>query len=415
MSTIVVTEPYPDIPYYNIYSPIKSTTCSVASGLSCYPPSTSSEGVGGMGVGDSLGTVVGLTHRIISDQPSDITFEALKKLHSLPDNDVRKKELSVCNKFYEYLVACEQKNFYLKGYDTKNGKMVGAKLDYNNRWAPKYRHELSIKLDLLENWFKDYHGELTFISLTGAQASISRSEHWGKINDSRDKLIKLLKYYYRGVQYIWVTEPHMANDSGYVHYHLVVFADVSNNIKDKRGEGMEDKLRRLWSEEYKTGSHTYGLDFKQPKVGMEVKNLKSYLVKYLRKATLIDRWSPGLLIYNAIMWDTGRRAFGASKEIRELMKLPKNKDKDIVWLETRILLPDGEEKIMPGYRLYIPEWIDSPMWSDLLISGIDPPKTYIYDWGRKTSSDWNNRVYEYRWLLKQQKETRIYYKISSSQ
>ena len=105
------------------------------------------------------------------------------------------------------------------------------------------------------------------------------------INESRVKLLKILRKYLGKISYFWVIEPHTKNNTGYPHIHLVVFKYVDNEIKDSNGEGMEDKLRRLYSEEWGTGSHTYGLDFQQMKGEHDIEDLKNYLMKYISKVT----------------------------------------------------------------------------------------------------------------------------------
>jgi hypothetical protein len=88
--------------------------------------------------------------------------------------------------------------------------------------------------------------------------------------------------------------------------------------------------------------------------------------------------------------------YGASKRIRAMMNIEDDKPNQIVWLETRMqtieLTPENEEveidKVI-WYRLYIPDWIDSPMWlgEHGEILGTDPPAQYIYDWGRKAKGE----------------------------
>jgi hypothetical protein len=231
------------------------------------------------------------------------------------------------------------------------------------------------------------------ITLTCYHEGKTISQAWHELNKSRGKLLKLIANYYGNVDYFWVPEPHK---SGYVHYHLAVFAQVDNTKKDKHGEGIEDKFRRLWSKKYQTGSHTYGLDFSHKKGDSKIQHLKNYLSKYLEKGFLMKSWSIGMLLFNAHLWDTGFRMYGASKNIRSMMNIGDGKgtikeDKSTVWLETKMQTlehtPDGEpvdiSKVI-WYRLYIPDWIDSPMWltESGKIMGTDPPAVYLYDWGR---------------------------------
>ena len=63
------------------------------------------------------------------------------------------------------------------------------------------------------------------------------------ITESRIKLLKILRKYVGKISYFWVVEPHTQNETGYPHFHLAVFANIDNNIRDSNGEGMEDKLQ----------------------------------------------------------------------------------------------------------------------------------------------------------------------------
>jgi hypothetical protein len=184
---------------------------------------------------------------------------------------------------------------------------------------------------------------------------------------------------------------------------MAVFADIDNNTKDNRGKGIEDKFRDLWSKKYKTGNHTYGLDFAQKKDESKIKHLKKYLQKYLEKGFLLDKWTAGMLKFNAAMHETGFRMYGASKNIRDIMNCDNEKPSQTVWLETKMQYPeevDGEvlelEKVI-WYRQYIPDWLDSDFWIwGGALRNEDPPPIYIYDWGRKASNRLEVKVIPYQ-------------------
>lgn len=281
----------------------------------------------------------------------------------------------------------------IKGYDTKKGKILNLPMSYNNRWGPVRRRELSHKLDRLEYWFNaNTDRPVTLITLTASHPdTVTVHDAWHKLNESRVKLLKLVKKYCGSPDYFWVAEPHPEKDAGYAHYHLAVFADVSNDVKDSQGKGLEDKLRDLWSRKYQTGSHTFGLKFSQKKKDDKIISLKNYLVKYLRKGYLLDEWTIGTLIFNAHLWENKFRLYGASKAISHVMKIEDDHDNDVVWLETRMqtveLTPENEEvqidKVI-WYRQYIPDWIDSDFWLDAKgnVRITDPPPIYFCDWGR---------------------------------
>ena len=368
-------------------------------------PSPEGEGAGG---GVSLVPYISITPTI--HEPSDIAFDALAQL------DPGDSEYQVCFEFVKYLDQCEQKRFLIKGYDTVKGKFINLPMEYTNRWCPARRKDLSVKMDLLSHWFElQVDRPTTMITLTSGKRDISIADSWHDLNKSKKKLQDLIRKYYGDVDYFWVPEPHK---DGYVHYHMAVFADVQNEIKDNKGKGIEDKLRDLWSKKYGTGSHTYGLDFSHKEGDGKIQDLKNYLSKYLSKGFLVGKWTPGILKFNANLWETGFRMYGASKRIREMMNIKPDKPSQIVWLETKMTSPEitekGEEieieKII-WYRQYIPDWIDSDFWLNPTINiwwqsqkylkyGIDwmierqcigtilptdPLPKYIYDWGRPCS------------------------------
>jgi len=359
---------------------------------------------GGLTEGSSLVPVVSITVTA-QTYPSDIAKKALEDLGEVDSH------YWMSHEFVKYLQLCEQKGFRVKGYDTKKGKIVSFGLEYNNRWGKVRRKELGEKLKRLEYWFELQEDRpVTMITLTSFHKGMSISSAWFELNKSRDKLRKLIHKYFGAVDYFWVVEPHQ---SGYAHYHMAVFADIDNETKDKKGRGIEDKFRDIWSKKYKTGNHTYGLDFAQKKDDDKIKHLKNYLQKYLSKGFLLDKWTLGMLKFNAAMWDTGFRMYGASKNIREIMNIKDDKPCQIVWLETKIQEPAktpgggirvdvfGNEIILPGgeeyeeervvwYRQYIPDWVDSDFWllkNDLRI--IDPEKLYFCRWGR---GPWFNQL-----------------------
>ena len=336
----------------------------------------------GAGVGGGASSLV--QYKSITSTPSEIAKDALLKLLETPLCFKARQYDQVCTEFVEYLDKCEQKGFMIKGYDTKKGKVLNLPMSYNNRWGPVRRRELSEKLKRLEFWFEMQEDRpVTMITLTGYQEGLTIPQAWGNLNKARHNLLSMLGKHLGKIDYFWVPEPHK---SGYVHYHMAVFADIPIEL--------ENKLRALWSEKYKVGSHTYGLDFSQKKnKDDKIQHLKNYLSKYLEKGFLIGEWTVGLLLFNAHLWETGFRMYGASKNIRDMMNIKTEHDNGTVWLETRMqtveLTPEGEEvpidKVI-WYRQYIPDWLDNDLWLDIkgILRITDPPPLYFCDWGRRT-------------------------------
>ena len=388
----VAVQPEPAPAWLLRFAPGRADEAPAEGGVSQVPPCPLGQGVRGSG---SLGKGSSITSTHITS-PLEIAKQALSDFDSLPYNHHLNDSRKLCEDFVEYLDLTDQKGFTVKGYDTKKGKIVKCPLSYENRWSLGRRERLSRKLDNLEYWFElQVDRPVTMITLTCFHEGLSIGDAWHALNISRIKLLKLIAKYFDSPDYIWVVEPHK---SGYVHYHLAVFDDVSNEKKDSRGKGIEDKFRDLWSRKYKTGSHTYGLDFSQKDGEQKIKGLKDYLTKYLRKGFLLGDWSPAILTFNAHLWDTGHRLYGASAEIRKVMNISEDEsNKDIVWLETKIndvrIIEQqdgykeiyGEDRVI-WYRQYIPDWLDSSFWlqdrDNNRLRLYDPDKLYFCDWGR---------------------------------
>jgi hypothetical protein len=323
-------------------------------------------------------------------QPSDVAIDALLKFKDLPaDSPMRYGGIydSSIEAFVKYLKDCDSKTFMIKGFDTApGGKVLNLPMEYCNRWGPRRRSELSDKLERLNLWFELVQDRpVTMITLTCQPNGKTIPEAWDKLNESRVLLLKLIRKYFPRAEYFWVPEPHK---SGYVHYHLAVFAAVDNYTRDTSkhagmvrcrerpdeeiweiltGQGIEDKFRDLWSKKYGTGSHDYGLVFTQKKGDQKVVDLKNYLVKYLEKGFLLKSWSHSLLLFNTFLHEGNYRAYGASKGISKIMHIAdEKKGKRFVWLETRmsepILTADNEEidfEHVVWDRDYIPDFIDN--------------------------------------------------------
>jgi len=78
-----------------------------------------------------------------------------------------------------------------------------------------------------------------------------------------------------------------------------------------------------------------------------------------------EPWTEGELLFNARVWATGTRMWGASKELTEIMRKPV-KESDIIW--------DTVELLMPGAQLTVwsrdngtpfPNLNDEPVPDDL--------------------------------------------------
>lgn len=363
----------------------------------------------------------------INDQPPRLGLPSIKDTPTLSPHEIVKTAIGNCpieikwryskliDAFAQYMKICDNSYFAARGivvggpckaYPRYDGDPRG-KNDHGirsvtgplrNRWHPERRAAWIARMHQLSTWYEANRVDgCTLITLTGYQDGLSWYDTLDNITEARTKLLKILRKYLGQVDYFWVIEPHTANDTGYPHIHLAVFRYVDNEIRDTNGEGMEDKLRRLYSEEWQTGSHTFGLDFQQMRGESSIKDLKNYLMKYISKGYVSDKpWSPGELIFNAHLYGATHgnrppkpgeypdgdgkyskkyRLIGMSRNLSKLLKPEKDDGEDIIWLETDETAPaemmtnpiTGEEveiepeRIKPLYRRQlIPDWLDWP-------------------------------------------------------
>jgi hypothetical protein len=324
--------------------------------------------------------------------PSDLAYESFRNCPPA----VKQKYGKLMVDFCDYMRMCDTSGFHAEGiavgsqckkypaYQLTQGtgkndfgkrKVSGPLL---NRWHPQRRINWIAKMHKVSDWYEANRIEgCTLISLTGYQDGLSWYDTLDNINESRVKLLKILRKHMGKISYFWVVEPHTKNNSGYPHIHLVVFRYVDNSIRDKSdkvcwiktpgredeaiweleyGEGMEDKLRRLYSEEWEAGSHTYGLDFRQMRGKNTIEDLKNYLMSYISKGYIGEQaWSPGELIFNAHLYGATHgnrppkegekpdfrgkynkkyRIINMSRDLSAILKPEQEDEEDIVWLHT---------------------------------------------------------------------------------
>jgi len=335
--------------------------------LSCSPPAQEGRGLGGgvssLGLSSIIDTQtlseVLAAREVPKKTPASVAWEALENWRK---NDSRNKDYyPLLTAFCRYMDMCENSGIQLQGFRLKGNNPGQVKINAPllNRWHPARRAAWIARMYLLTNWYEATKPGCTMISLTGYQEGIPIYETWDRINQSRTKLLKICRKYLGQFSYIWVVEPHTKEGSGYPHYHLVIFKTVDNTVKDSFGEGMEDKLRRLYSSDreiggWDTGSHTYGLDFKVMEGDQGIENLKNYLLKYISKSYITsDGWGDAELIFNAHLWGASHnwksddrdlvydeflnapcmyRLIGMSRDLSRLMKPIEDPDKEpVLW------------------------------------------------------------------------------------
>lgn len=237
--------------------------------------------------------------------------------------------------------------FRLTGTD-KNGEVV-VTLPFVHRWTPIYRLSILAKFYALDEWMRDKPGMVTMFTLTtyqGSHSQLNDGSYSRKVTGkdleildcfkllkiSRTKFLNVLRNRYPETNYVWVLEPHK---TGYPHCHLVVFQEFS----DKE----QEEIKRLWTEKYHAGSYEHGIEVSSKRSDESIRSIRNYLMKYMTKqfGSGDKPWTEGELLFNAMVWATGTRMWGASKEFTEVMR-KSGKNSDVIWDTVELLMPGAE-------------------------------------------------------------------------
>ena len=75
--------------------------------------------------------------------------------------------------------------------------------------------------------------------------------------------------------------------------------------------------------------------------------MKNYLMKYMDKqfSEGTESWTKGDLLFNAMMWETKTRMWGASKELTAIMRRPEEPESGVVWETVELVTPAGEYNV----------------------------------------------------------------------
>jgi hypothetical protein len=182
------------------------------------------------------------------------------------------------------------------------------------------------------------------------------------------KLLNVLRNRYQGINYVWVLEPH---ETGFPHCHLIIFREFSDD--------QQKVIKQLWSEKYRAGSFDRGIDFTLKKSDESIRSIRNYLMKYMIKqfGNGDEPWSDGELLFNAMVWASCTRMWGASKELTAILRKP-IKESDIIW--------DTVALVMPGARYTVWSHQDETPFPNL-----DPDPDDLCPEGCVTRKFWKNQ------------------------
>lgn len=264
-----------------------------------------------------------------------------------PDDHLGSYRIS--QNFKKYLNGTKGYSFRLIGTN-KDGKIV-KKIPYIHRWTRIYQKSILAKFYKLDEWMKDNPSVVSMFTLSTYQGSISRfndgsysekikghrlsiGECFDLLKNSRTKLLDIIRHNYPGINYVWVLEPH---ETGFPHCHLVIFKEFT--------ESEQNAIKALWTCKYQAGSIERGVKITSKNSDESILSIRNYLMKYMSKQFGTgEPWTDGELLFNAMVWDTGTRMWGASKELTAVMRKPETVS-DVIWDTVELLTPGGEFEI----------------------------------------------------------------------
>lgn len=212
---------------------------------------------------------------------------------------------------------------------------------YIHRFHAIYRRAILAKFYQLDEWYSESPKPVTLVTMT-CRHDYARDGHYNPdgytieqsfqvLKKSWQKLSMVLRYHLGDFDYVWVFEPHKM---GYPHIHLIIFQEIPEDI--------QAKITQLCVHKYDMGSeeHAVNFEFKSPEE--DIKSVKNYLMKYIVKSIEPEEVTPGILVFNAVMWARHYRLVGASARVSKAMARKDGKSDDFIWTETSLVTAAGD-------------------------------------------------------------------------
>jgi hypothetical protein len=266
---------------------------------------------------------------------------------SAPLGSYRISHSKVIERYKNYLSSTKEYHFRICGTD-KNGE-VAVIIPFIHRWTDIYRKSILAKFYKLDDWIRNNPGIVSMFTLTVYQGSQSRyndgsysrkvvgknltiQDCFNLLKVCRAKFLNVLRNRYPGINYVWVLEPH---ETGFPHNHLIVFREFT--------EAEQNIIKQLWSEKYRAGSYDRGIEVTSKRSEESIHSIRNYLMKYMTKqfGSGEEPWTDDEFLFNAMVWVTSTRMWGASKKLTAIMRRP-IKESDVTWNTVELLIPGGQ-------------------------------------------------------------------------
>lgn len=266
-----------------------------------------------------------------------------------PEGETALGSYRISQRFEKYLNETKYYTFRITGTNI-DGQIVKI-VSYVHRWTLIYQKSILAKFYKLDEWMKDNPGVVSMFTLTTYQGSESRfndgsysekikghrlsiSECFDLLKKSRTKLLDTIRNKYPGINYVWILEPHK---TGFPHCHLVIFKEFS--------ETEQNAIKALWSCKYQAGSKDRGIEITSKNSDESILSIRNYLMKYMSKQFGTgEPWTKVELLFNAMVWNTHTRMWGASKDLTAVMRKP-DKVSEVIWDTVELLTPGGEFEV----------------------------------------------------------------------
>jgi hypothetical protein len=234
--------------------------------------------------------------------------------------------------FVGYLANTAKRTFTIEGIDRETGEKTLTEKPYIHRWTEIYARGFYAKMYQLENALEDDIRNVTMVTLSMSHRGRTAEECMLELREKWKKLRQVLWDHFGTVDFFRTFEPHA---SGFPHMHVLYMRTIT--LEE------QSALKKLWSDKYGMGNRANGIHFLAPRASSDghfkagaVAKIRGYLIKYvgkclypkddgpdydykLRGKTYKLKYSPKMLLFNALLKKTKTRLWGASRNFSKIM------------------------------------------------------------------------------------------------